>query len=167
QKRWLPSVGFGVYVYSANFFAGVSVPKFFANRLNGSAAVFATATNIARQYQNLMATAGYVFNVCKKVKFIPSFLMQYVPAYAPVSFDFNANFVFIDRVWLGAAYRLNDSYNFMLAVNATKQLRIGYAYDLTVSPLHQITTGTHEVMISFDADMTHGKITNPREMRYF
>jgi len=167
QNRWLPNVGAGFYAYNNKFFAGVSAPYILANRLNGPASVFATSTTIARQYQNLLVTGGYNFELGKKVHFVPSVLLKYIPKYAPLTLDFNAMFVFIDRVWLGASYRLNDSYNFSLAVNLTKQIKIGYCYDLTVSPLSKFTTGTHEVMASFDTWFKDKKAVGPAQMKYF
>ena len=167
QNRWLPNVGAGIYAYSDKFYAGISTPRILANKLNGSVALFATSTGVARQYQNLLITGGYVFGLSKKIKFVPSVLLKYVPGHAPLTFDFNAKFVFIDRIWIGAAYRFNDSYNFMLAVNIIKQLCIGYSYDLTVSPLSKFTTGSHEVMIGFDTDFKHAKDAPVGGIRYF
>lgn len=167
QNRWLPEVGFGFYAYSKKFYAGISLPHLLAMRLNGKTGAFETSSMVAHQYYHLLITGGYVFDLGKKVKFMPSVLMKYVPVHAPLSFDFNITFIFIDRIWLGAGYRLNDSYNFMLAVNATKQLRIGYAYDLTVSPLNKYTTGSHEVMISFDGLFEHSGVVSPRYVKYF
>jgi len=167
QNRWLPNVGAGFYCYNNKFFAGVSAPYILANRLSGPASLFATSTTIARQYQNLLVNGGYNFELGKKVHFIPSILFKYIPKYAPVTLDFNAMFVFINRVWLGAGYRLNDSYNFSLAVNLTKQIKIGYCYDLTVSPLSKFTTGTHEVMVSFDTWFKDKKALPPAQLKYF
>ncbi len=167
QSRWLPNVGVGIYFYSDRFFAGVALPHILLNRLSGPMSVFETSPDIARQYYHLLVTGGYVFNLGKKVKFVPSFLLKYVPAHAPVTFDFNATFVFVDRLWLGAAYRFNDSYNFMAAVNITRQLRLGYTYDLTVSPLRGYTSGTHEVALSFDFIFKRNNVISPRQMKYF
>ncbi len=171
QNRWLPNVGFGLYVHSPKFFAGISVPHILANRLNGKNSVYETSPDVAKQYYHLLVTGGYVFDLGKKVKFMPSVLMKYVPINAPITFDFNATFIFVDRLWIGAAYRLNDSYNFMAAVNITKQLRVGYTYDLTVSPLRKYTSGSHEVMIGFDLNAPKGsgtgKVVSPRRLKYF
>ncbi len=167
QNRWLPGVGAGVYLYNNRFFTGISAPYILANRLNGKAALFATSTGIARQYQNLLITGGYVFELGKKVHFVPSVLLKYVPKYAPVTFDFNATFIFIDRVWLGASYRFSDSYDFSLAINLTKQIKIGYCYDLTVSPLSKYTTGTHEIMVGFDTWFKDKKAVAPAQVKYF
>jgi len=164
---WLPNVGFGVYAYSDKFFIGVSVPHILSNSLNTKNKVWQTGVGDAHQYLQLFATAGYVFSLGKKVKFAPSILMKYTPKHAPIDFDFNANFIFIDRIWLGASYRLSDSYGFMAAFNITKQLRIGYAYDLTVSPLSKFTTGSHEAMLGYDFDFAKRGMVNPRYVRYF
>ena len=166
-NRVLPNVGAGIYAYSERFFIGISVPHILADKLDGKYSLYATSTSVARQYHHLLATAGYVFSIGKKVKFMPSMLLKYVPVHAPVTFDFNATFIFIDRIWIGAAYRFNDSYNFMVAANVTHQLRIGYAYDLTVSPLNTYTSGSHEVMASVDFDFVHRKVVSPRQVKYF
>lgn len=168
QNRWLPNVGFGLYIYSPKFFAGISLPHMLANRLNGKGSVYETSPDVAKQYYHLLVTGGYVFDLGKKVKFMPSVLMKYVPVNAPVTLDFNATFIFIERVWVGLAYRLNDSYNFMAAVNITKQLKVGYCYDLTVSPLRKYTSGSHEVMLGFDVNFkSGGKVISPRHVKYF
>lgn len=166
-NRWLPNVGFGIYAYSDRFFAGISVPHILANKLNGNYSVFYTGTDAARQYHHLLVTGGYVFSIGRKVKFMPSVLFKYVPVKTPFSFDFNIAFIFIDRVWLGAGYRFNDSYNFMLAVNITPQLRVGYCYDLTVTSLNKYTSGSHEIMLSYDALFTRANIISPRYVKYF
>jgi type IX secretion system PorP/SprF family membrane protein len=164
---WLPNVGFGVYAYAPKWFVGISVPNLLANTVDKNNKVFQTGVATAHQYYHLFATGGYVFDLGKKVKFAPSILMKYVPKHAPIDFDFNANFIFIDRIWLGASYRLSDSYGFMAAVNVTKQFRIGYAYDLTVTPLSKFTTGSHEIMLGYDFDFAKKSIVNPRFVRYY
>ena len=164
---WVPNVTAGVYVYSEKFFIGVSVPEILSNSLSTKNQVWQRSIDSAHQYTSLYATAGYVFDLGKKVKFAPSILIKYVPKYAPISMDFNANFIFIERLWLGVSYRLSDSYGFMVAFNITRQLRVGYAYDLTVSPISHFTTGSHEVMAGFDFDFRKKSIVNPRYIRYF
>jgi type IX secretion system PorP/SprF family membrane protein len=164
---WLPNVSAGIYVYSDKFFIGVSVPEILSNSLSTKGEVWEKSLDSAHQYTSLYATAGYVFDLGKKVKFAPSILVKYVPKYAPISMDFNANFIFIDRLWLGVSYRLSDSYGFMVAINITRQLRVGYSYDLTVSPISHFTTGSHEVMAGYDLDFRRKSMINPRYVRYF
>jgi type IX secretion system PorP/SprF family membrane protein len=164
---WLPNISAGIYAYSEKFFIGFSVPEILSNSLSTKGEAWQRSVDSAHQYTNLFASAGYVFDLGKKVKFAPSILVKYVPKYAPISMEFNANFIFIDRLWLGVSYRLSDSYGFMAAINITRQLRVGYAYDLTVSPISHFTTGSHEVMAGYDFDFRKKSIVNPRYVRYF
>jgi type IX secretion system PorP/SprF family membrane protein len=150
---WLPNISAGVYVYSQKFFIGIAVPQILSNSLTKQGRVWERSIDSAHQYTSIYATGGYVFDLGKKVKFAPSMLIKYVPKYAPVSIDFNANFIFVDRVWLGVSYRLSDSYGFMA--------------DLTVSPISHFTTGSHEIMAGFDFDFRNKKMVNPRYVRYF
>ena len=164
---WLPNVGFGIYTYAPKWFVGVSIPHILSNSLEKNGKVWQSGISAAHQYFSLYATGGYAFDLGKKVKFAPSIMMKYVPKHAPIDFDFNANFIFIDRIWLGASYRLSESYGFMAAVNVTKQLRVGYAYDLIVNPISKFTSGTHEVMLGYDFDFDKKRIVNPRYVRFF
>jgi len=167
QNLWLPDASFGTYIYSQRFFAGASINHLLTNRLTGTSYPFQQSSDIARQYYNINVNAGYVVIVSEKVKFIPSVLVKFIPAHAPVSFDFNANFVFIDRISFGVGYRLNDSYNFMLAANVTKTLRIGYCYDLVVSDLRSQTSGSHEIVLGVDFAAIAGKLHNPKSIIWF
>lgn len=164
---WLPNINAGIYVYSDKFYIGASVPEILSNSLSTKGQLWQRSVDSAHQYTSLNASAGYVFDLGKKVKFSPSILVQYVPKYAPIGMAFNANFIFIDRVWLGISYRLSDSYGFMAAVNITRQVRVGYAYDLTVSPISHFTTGTHEVMAGFDFDFHKKGTPIQKPFRYF
>lgn len=167
QNRWLPDAGFGIYIYSRKFFAGSSLSNILFSRLNGKTSVFEGSPVVAHQYPHLYLTTGYVLNISSVVKFIPSALFRYVPGHAPISFDFNASFIFLDRIRLGASYRLEDCYVFMVAGHVTKQLRIGYAYDLSVSPVRKYTSGSHEVTFGFDFSAIKGKGRNPAYIAHF
>lgn len=167
QNRWMPDAGLGVYIYSRKFFAGASLKNLLMNRLSGSRTVFETSPDVARQYPHLYLTAGYALRISSKVSFIPSILFRYVPGHSPVSFDFNASFIFVDRIRAGVSYRLEDSYIFMLAGHVTPQLRIGYAYDLTVSPLRRYTSGSHEITLGFDFTVADKKMKRPGFIAHF
>jgi len=167
QNRWLPDAQVGIYVYGHKFFAGAALSHIFSNNLTGLPYAFETSPLVAHQYYNVNVNAGYVLDISPKVKFLPSVLFKYVPVHAPFTFDFNATFVFIDRIWVGAAYRLNDSYNFMVSAYVTKSLRIGYAYDLTVSTLNSFTSGSHELLVGVDFAVLKGKLSSPKRVIYF
>ena len=75
--------------------------------------------------------------------------------------------MFIDRIWLGASYRVNDAYAFMGTFGITKQFSLGYAYELGVSKLNNYQNGTHEVMLGYDFGFEKKKVVNPRYVNYY
>lgn len=67
--------------------------------------------------------------------------------------DLTANVLYNNKFELGAAYRLGDAVSALCNINVTPSLRVGYAYDYTLSNLGQFNSGTHEIMLLFDLDL--------------
>lgn len=81
---------------------------------------------------------------------------------APTSVDLSANFLFNEKLELGATYRLQDSFGAMVNFAITPSLRIGYAYDHIVSDLNVVTPSSHEVMLLFDITTSKKVSRSPR-----
>lgn len=62
--------------------------------------------------------------------------------------DFSVTALYDGKYWLGVGYRLNSAVSFMAGFE-WHWLRIGYCYDLSVGPVWDLTSSTHEVMLSF------------------
>ena len=86
------------------------------------------------------------------VKLKPAFMTKYVTG-APLSIDFTANILYNNKFEFGVAYRLDDAISALVNINITPTLRVGYAYDYTLSNLGQFNSGTHEIMLLFDLDL--------------
>jgi len=97
-------------------------------------------------------TAGYVFQVNDMWKVKPAFMTKFVKG-APISIDLTANVLYNEKFELGAAYRIDDSVSALFNFNVTPTLRVGYAYDYTLTNLGQFNSGTHEIMLLFDLDL--------------
>jgi hypothetical protein len=52
-----------------------------------------------------------------------------------VSIDLGANFLFYEKLWLGAFYRYTDAVGALVQYNITDAFTAGYSYDYTLSPL--------------------------------
>ena len=65
---------------------------------------------------------------------------------------------------LGVSYRTGDAVLGMAEVQASRNLRIGYAYDMPFSPLKAYTRGSHEIMIRYEWGSSKSKI---KSTRYF
>lgn len=62
--------------------------------------------------------------------------------------DFSVTALYDGKYWLGVGYRLNSAVSFMVGFE-WHWLRLGYCYDLSVGPVWDLTSSTHEVMLSF------------------
>lgn len=76
--------------------------------------------------------------------------------------DLSANALFNDFIWAGLSYRTGDAIAMLLGANITKQLRIGYSYDYSLSALQDFNTGSHEIMLGYDFNYSKDKVITPR-----
>jgi len=141
-----PDFGAGIWVYSADYFIGLSAQQIIPQKIYFS-------DNTVKQQQSklvphLFATAGYRFFIDDDISMIPSVMLKYVQP-VPASIDINTKFQYRDLLWAGAGYRLKDGFNAMLGVNVSNTFNISYAYDYTTSQLNTITKGTHEIVLGF------------------
>jgi len=152
-----PMVGAGLFYYTQNFYAGFSVPQLLNTRENVSGVLI-------KHFSHYFFNTGYVFDVSPKVSIRPSIMLKYVDT-APLSIDLNCNFWYNRKFGVGASYRVADSFDLLFEFQATKNLSIGYAYDLTLTKLGPYTSGSHELMIRYQGMVGKGgkdKIITPR-----
>jgi type IX secretion system PorP/SprF family membrane protein len=89
-------------------------------------------------------TAGYVFDINYELKFKPSLMLKSAFNVSP-SLDVNANFLYMEKIEVGASYRLEDSFGAMVNFAITPELRIGYAYDHIISDLKVTSPSSHSL----------------------
>lgn len=144
-----PNIGAGAYYFTDKYYVGLSVPNLLSSKhIEEKSGINAFGSEEIHTF----LTAGYVFQISDAFKLKPAFMSRFVSG-APVSVDITANVLYNEKFELGAAYRLNDAVSALINVNITPSLRIGYAYDYTVSNLGQFNSGTHEIMLLFDLDL--------------
>jgi type IX secretion system PorP/SprF family membrane protein len=156
--KFLPNAGVGVYFSSPKYYLGFSIPKLITNKISYSDVETGTAI---REELHAFFMGGYVFDVNRILKFKPYFMLRVTPN-APISCDVTAQFVLVEKLWLGATYRVGNAFGAMLQVQVTQQLKIGYAYDLTTNELGSYNSGTHEVLINYDFSFGRGRVRSPR-----
>lgn len=150
-----PNFGTGVYLYSKRYYVGASVPRILQSTFNSDGTVN------YKQQRHYFITGGYVFDAGPHVKLKPNVLVKVVGG-APIEADLNLNALFVDRLWLGVSWRSFDSFDFLAEYLITKQLRIGYAYDLSLTPLRNHNSGSHEIMLNYIFDFRDTKMLTPR-----
>ena len=72
---------------------------------------------------------------------------------SPISVDVSANVLYNNKFELGTSYRFNDSFSALMNIRVKPNLRLGYAYDYTVSNLGQFNFGSHEIVLLFNLDL--------------
>ena len=152
-------LGAGIYYYSKKAYAGISAPTLFASDLKEVPTGDPTRNSYLKNHFYL--NAGMVFTLSKSIDFKPSILLKYVPN-TPLQLDINAHFLINKIVWLGVSYRTQDALVFMVEVNIKHWIRLGYAYDLTLSDLSKYGNGSHEILLGIDFGKTIVKSSSPR-----
>ncbi len=157
QNRWTFNTGVGLYWHTNKWYLGLSAPRMLTTDLNNDDG-FAALERVSYYF-----TGGYVFDLSESTKFKPAFMLKTTNG-APLSFDFTANFLFNEVLWLGAAYRVNEQAGALGGIadfQVSKQLRIGYAYEYPISDLRPYTSGTHEILLMFEVFKSK-RIKSPR-----
>ncbi|UMY65930.1 MULTISPECIES: type IX secretion system membrane protein PorP/SprF [unclassified Flavobacterium] len=152
-------VGAGLYYFTDRYYVGLSVPNFLSSRhiveRNG-------IQSYGGEKMHTFFTGGYVWPVSPNLKLKPAFMTRFAEG-TPAAVDVTLNALWRDRFELGAAYRIDDSFSGLMAWQVSPQVRIGYAYDHTLSNLGQFNSGTHEVFLLFDLNfMGRGYDKSPR-----
>jgi len=144
-----PNIGVGAYYFTDKYYVGLSAPNLLSSKhIEEKSGINAYGSEKIHAF----LTAGYVFQINDVFKLKPAFMSKFVPG-SPVSVDITVNVLYNDKFELGAAYRIKDAVSALMNINVTPSLRIGYAYDHTLSNLGQFNSGTHEIMLLFDLDL--------------
>lgn len=154
----LPNFGFGLFWHTPRAYFGASTPKLLENDID---AVNQAGIVTASEVRHFFLLGGYVLDLDRSVKFKPSFMVRAVSG-APLSIDLNANFLFRERIWLGAMYRVGNSIGVLGQYQVNDQFRIGYAFDLTTTRIGAYNAGTHEIMLNYDLRFFTGRTVSPR-----
>lgn len=156
DNKFIPQVGAGAFLYRENWYVGVSVPSFIRSDYYDD-----IAEEVDPDRLHYYLTAGYVWEISDNLKFKPAVLGRVVSG-APVEVDVSANFMFMEKFVLGAAYRFDDSVSGLAGFQISRDFFIGYSYDYTTSDLTKYNDGTHEIMLRFQMNKKTSQIKSPR-----
>ncbi len=155
-SKTYPNVGAGAFLYTDNFYLGLSVPNMIK-----SVHLDENGIKFGSEVMHYFATAGYVFQANDKLKIKPSVMVK--SAFdAPLSFDANLNALFNEKFELGVSYRLDDSFSGLVGFQVTPNIRIGYAYDRVTSDINVVGPASHEVILTFDLFFNKRAFRSPR-----
>jgi type IX secretion system PorP/SprF family membrane protein len=157
EQANLPNFGFGLYMYSQQFYVGLSIPKLIENTYEEEKGSFGRGKEVRHYY----AMAGLVLKGAEELLIRPS-IMTRIAGGAPFSFDLNLNVILYEKIWLGGMYRIGDSFGVLMQYQIVPQFRAGYAFDLNTNELRSYHSGSHEIMINYELNFNKERVINPR-----
>jgi type IX secretion system PorP/SprF family membrane protein len=158
-----PNLGFGAFFFENNFYLGFSAPNILSTKhLEDENGIKATGAENVHYF----FTGGYVFDISPNVKFKPAFMAKAVTG-APLAVDITANVLFNEKIEAGLAYRLEDAVSALVNFRVTPEIRIGYAYDYSLTNLSEFNSGSHEIFILWDIDFFKIEEGYDRSPRFF
>lgn len=155
DTEFSPNVGAGLYLFSDKTYFGLSVPNFFESyRYNDN------NIEITKEKMHFYFIAGHVFTLSENIDFKPALLSKIVEG-APLQADVTANFLFFDKLTLGAAYRWNASVSALAGFQISDSWFIGYGYDLETTKLANYNSGSHEIFLRYEF-FNRSRVSAPR-----
>lgn len=143
----LPNAGAGIYFYTKRFYAGISIPAVLSYKPGSAISISSASSPYLERHYYFMS--GVAIPVGENIDIKPAVLLKYVPD-APLQADFNLSVYFCKMIWVGASWRTGDGILGMVEYQATKNLRVGYAYDMALTNMRTYNSGSHEIMIAWD-----------------
>lgn len=143
-----PEFGAGLWLYSVDYFAGLSVLNIVPGRMKfGIDSVLYGSSFVP----HIVSTAGYKLMLTEDISLLPSVMVQYIQP-MPLQVYINAKAQYQDKAWVGSGYRLGDQlggFVAMAGIHISSTFNIGYSYDIATTPLRNFSRNTHEFIVGF------------------
>jgi len=155
DTKLIPNFGFGVYYGHENFYAGVSIPRLLNNDLTFQYDGNIQNSDFSSESRHFFGMAGLILPLSDAIKLKPAALIKYA-SNTPLDIDLHGGVIFYDKVNVGATYRIGgfqgnagESIDFVLQMIFTERLKVGIAYDYTLSDIRSYQSGSYELMVEY------------------
>lgn len=92
-------------------------------------------------------TAGMAFDLNPNLQLQPNVLVKNDGAYT--QFDLNANLLINERFLGGMSYRSSDAASILAGFYIVSNMYFGYSYDMTLTDIRTVSSGTHEIVLNY------------------
>lgn len=161
-----PTAQVGLFYQGEKLEAGISATNLLNNKLELSGISF-------EQERTYFLYLGYNFDVSKNFSLIPSVFLK-TDVYQ-TQMDFSVTGRYNENIFVGATlrgYHANslDALAIMGGFKVSEKISVGYAYDLGLSNLKAVNSGSHEILLNYNLGKPIGKgrppaiIYNPRSL---
>ena len=139
-----PDAGFGLVLFSKNFYLGYGANQILINQPFRQELVLSDFQLMAHH----MLSFGYVLKPSKAVEVVPT-LNALVIKSAPISTDIGLKMRFNRNYWFSLNLRPINAIGFRVGGLVAQKMAVNYSYELSTNRLHPYHFGTHEIGISF------------------
>jgi type IX secretion system PorP/SprF family membrane protein len=141
--------GLGLYYKADKYYAGLSI-----THINQPQIKFSKGTPyISRHYY---FTTGYTLQLSNpSLELLPS-LFAFSDGKV-TQFTITSLIRYNKKAWGGVSYRAGDALIGMIGFELFNGIRLGYAYDFTLSDISKSSNGSHEFMVNYCFDLSLGK----------
>ncbi len=144
-----PDFNGGVNFSNKKYYIGLS-----ASHLNQSK--FDYSVNATQKGSNSLSihyfiTGGYAINLNENLLINTSFILKSQRFNKESSVELSGIATFREKYWAGLAYRLQDAAVLLVGINLleNKSLKLGYAFDFTVTGKQAKASSSHEIMLAY------------------
>ena len=81
---------------------------------------------------------------------------------SPMQAELALHALFGNVWWLGMSYRSNAAFTAITGFQISPQFRIFYSYDYALTQLQTYSSGSHEIVLSYDFAKRVHRIASPR-----
>lgn len=161
QSVIMPDFSTGIFYNHEKYYVGGSASHLLDNKRT---IPDYSRNELYSQDMNYYLMAGYYFEIKRDYIFEPALVVKYVYGVLPQA-DINLMFTAIDKFTVGVSYRSFDAVMAMVKIDITKNLKIMYSFDYTISALSNYFGGCHEIGISYGVELLPPpakKVIHPR-----
>lgn len=141
-------MGLGAYYSTDNLYFGLSV-----THLNQTSFDFPEELAETRLVRHYYATGGYNIQLPNPIfELLPSFMIQTDGKNNHIYL--NTNIRYNKRFWGGVSYSVGGAGSVLAGIELMNGIRLGYSYDIEISPLFKYNSGSHEITVRYCFDLS-------------
>lgn len=171
ERMTYPDLKLGLFLYDERYYVGLAADQMLSSVLD-----LDQGDVMVQPKPHIYLSGGYHFDLNYNFSLVPS--VMYMDDFkSSARLDLNTALILNDMFWLGAGYRMGidmpgrdiqdglkkaTAAIAMVQVQLREGLRLGYAYDHTLSGLSVGTFTTHDISISFLFPPKRVRLVSPR-----
>lgn len=145
-----PRIGTGIQFYSEDYYIGVSMPRVVHFNTDGVLSI--EAAKMPQVVSNLYVTGGYKFPISEDFDMQINMLGKYTRKVMPQG-DINVMATYKKMIGLGVGYKSLGFLSTYIHYTYENVVKIGYAFDFTLTPMSNYSSGSHELMVKYAIPM--------------